>query len=166
MKLLRLDDLVDAQVAANPDGRFDDICRRVVDQVPDDQLRKLLAIALRSKAKRAMSARLASLTHQHGPTHKAPRAVAAARPDDLLRQQVSPRPGKWKTLGSCSVADVDGLASYHAAQERRHAALGKVYDRLAHALRRGGHERVADFGTEAVLAEFDRTPAVDERTAS
>ena len=150
-----LDDLVDAQVAANPDGRFKDICDRVVDQVPDDQLRKLLAIALRSKVKRAMGARLASLTHQPGPTYKAPRAVAAARPDDLLRQQVSPRPGRWKSLGSLTIGETEDLAGYHASQFLHHAGLRDTYFRLASAMRRLKAHHLSELGTEAVLAEFD-----------
>lgn len=166
MKLLNLDELVDNQVAANPNGRFGDIADRVVDQIPDEQLRKLLSIALRAKIKRAMGARLAHLTHQHGPSKKAPRAVAAATEKDLLDQVVNPEPGRWKAMGACTADEIEGLAGYHAAQHLRHRHLQDVYGRIASAVRRGKHRNVRDLGTEAVLAEFDREDGpVEERSA-
>lgn len=141
-----LDALVDDQVAANPHGHIDDIADRVASKVPDDQLRHLLKVTLRSKIKRALAIRLGAMTGtRHGEDRlKAPRSAHGATSGDLLRENVSVARGKWKSLGSCTARDLRSMSAFRLSLVAQHTSLADRFDRLADALEAHDAERVND----------------------
>jgi hypothetical protein len=151
-EVVRVRDLVDAQIDEHPGDGPTELARRAADLVPENDLREALAIALVDVARKCLSYRQGRLEPTGVTTGD--RAAVAPTIRERLAMSLCVKPGTWKALENCRAKDLRKMARWRARLAHRHAAERRQFEHLADALAEAGEHLVRDLDVAVVAAIF------------